>query len=1316
MDRSRALLIVPLVLVGLLAGAASAQAQLTTLYSNLDGPRTVTGVDSHPIGPSDLGVFRIAAPFTPTASGQAQLLSMRGRCVVPWPKGAVCANMGKVTVHADAGGRPAAQPLATMGYYLLEGSEGSWEVRVNGHPTGGTFRLKLTVGGVEHTSSPIPYNSFHRDFGFCEEFLTIEEVRHCIAHPEVARRNLLDRLLDLDIDVGALSDGQFPDDPAYLRLNGTVAVTDVQLTGGVNPSVSVSQPMIEEECGTLSPAPQLVKGRTYWAVMSAGDAVGWDDWTNDTANVLESVDGAGWKPAVNRKMPALRIDGGSTTCDPVAMPNPTSGTDLGEMILHPGQKGWTSIALSNRGVAPLALGGATFENEGDAFTLMDGEPSVLARPARLKPVGIGGTALFYPTCNGNVPEDWYRSTLVIETSDPQRRQVRYPISCLVDGTPPRIDFSDLRPNGKLGWFTASAHGHLLAKDPESDDMVKDTRCTRAGETFDGGRLVEVTLTVEGEATLECTSTDIADNTGTVQHTVKIDTRRPVVRADVSPAMNADGWSNAPQVTVRFPCTDPVPGSGVASPSAPGGTVTNETTGTTFDSGTCTDVAGLSSDPVQTEVKIDRTAPAITAPVVPAPNAAGWNRTDPTVAFSCADEGIVRSGIKTDTVADAVVAVETPGTTITSAGHCVDRAGNEAVAVTRSVKVDKTEPSTALDRGPSGATTATAADFQLSGADKLSGLARLECRLDGAAFSTCTSSVHLQNLTDGAHTFSVRAVDVAGNVDTTPATRSWTVDTVAPETSVDSGPAAVTASRSASLHYSADALGGTTVAGWECRLDNAPFASCAAGGRAYSGLGAGAHRFEVRARDAAGNVDATAAVHTWTIDLSAPASRILESPDPYTVETTADFAFEAFDTGGSHVAQVECRLDGGAFAPCTSPVHFTGLDTGPHTFAVRATDAVGNVQASPAVYAWKVGTVFAIDDDAAAREDTPLTIDVQDNDVSLTAGPVTMRPDAASSAKGGSVTAAGDGLLRYAPPADFNGTDRFTYTLSNGGDVSSGTVTVDVAAVNDAPAFVRGAPVAVAEDSGHYSAAWATGLRAGPRNESPQKLRFAVEQVSNRTLFSVQPALSPTGVLTFTPAPDANGSATLRVRLVDDGGGNNASPPVNFKVTVRPVNDAPTVKLAGVGRCGRTSATLLLRLNDVDSSTLTLAGSAPRGPLGLALTGAGAERTLKITRLASGRRATARLQVSDGVRASSLRIRVAVGTRRADTLRGRNGTNLLLGLGGRDTLRARGGDDVLCGGGGRDTLLGGPGADFLIGGPGRDRFPDRSADDTVLGPA
>jgi hypothetical protein len=67
-------------------------------------------------------------------------------------------------------------------------------------------------------------------------------------------------------------------------------------------------------------------------------------------------------------------------------------------------------------------------------------------------------------------------------------------------------------------------------------------------------------------------------------------------------------------------------------------------------------------------------------------------------------------------------------------------------------------------------TATTASFAFTATET----ATFECRLDGSAWSACTSPKDYTALATGAHTFDVRATDGAGNVDATPATRTWTV--------------------------------------------------------------------------------------------------------------------------------------------------------------------------------------------------------------------------------------------------------------------------------------------------------------------------------------------------------------------------------------------------------------------------------------------------------------------------------------------------------------------------------------------------------------
>jgi VCBS repeat-containing protein len=127
----------------------------------------------------------------------------------------------------------------------------------------------------------------------------------------------------------------------------------------------------------------------------------------------------------------------------------------------------------------------------------------------------------------------------------------------------------------------------------------------------------------------------------------------------------------------------------------------------------------------------------------------------------------------------------------------------------------------------------------------------------------------------------------------------------------------------------------------------------------------------------------------------------------------------------------------------------------------------------------------------------------------------------------------DGTLTYTPAANANGTATVTVTLSDNGGVATSatqTFTITVNGINDAPVFTPGGNVTVNKDAGAQSTVWASGVSAGAANEAGQNLLFSVSN-TNAGLFSVQPAVSAIGILTFTPAANANGSATVTVNLV-----------------------------------------------------------------------------------------------------------------------------------------------------------------------------------------
>ncbi|MEA2273191.1 MAG: hypothetical protein QOI98_1899, partial [Solirubrobacteraceae bacterium] len=89
-----------------------------------------------------------------------------------------------------------------------------------------------------------------------------------------------------------------------------------------------------------------------------------------------------------------------------------------------------------------------------------------------------------------------------------------------------------------------------------------------------------------------------------------------------------------------------------------------------------------------------------------------------------------------------------------------------------------------------------------------------------------------------------------------------------------------------------------------------------------------------------------------LDLTAPQTTLVGGPSGLTGRRTGRFAFVSSERG----SRFQCRLDGGAFKPCSSPKVYTGLKDGRHTFRVRAIDAAGNVDPSPAVRAWQIGAL------------------------------------------------------------------------------------------------------------------------------------------------------------------------------------------------------------------------------------------------------------------------------------------------------------------------------------------------------------------------
>jgi hypothetical protein len=206
--------------------------------------------------------------------------------------------------------------------------------------------------------------------------------------------------------------------------------------------------------------------------------------------------------------------------------------------------------------------------------------------------------------------------------------------------------------------------------------------------------------------------------------------------------------------------------------------------------------------------------------------------------------------------------------------------------------------------------------------------------------------------------------------------------------------------------------------------------------------------------------------------------------------------------------------------------------------------------------------IAVSGSATTLEDQPVTVNLNGTDNENDALTFTI-VDAPVNGSLGAIVPTGpqSATVQYTPNPDANGSDSFSFSVDDGQVVSApGNIALTVTPVNDVPSFNAGADQNVLEDAGAQSVnPWATAISAGPANESGQALDFIVSN-DNNALFSVQPAVSASGVLSYTPAEDANGSATVTVSLHDDGGNANGgvdtSPVQTFTITIDSVNDAP----------------------------------------------------------------------------------------------------------------------------------------------------------------
>ncbi|MFC1547207.1 Ig-like domain-containing protein [Candidatus Neomarinimicrobiota bacterium] len=209
---------------------------------------------------------------------------------------------------------------------------------------------------------------------------------------------------------------------------------------------------------------------------------------------------------------------------------------------------------------------------------------------------------------------------------------------------------------------------------------------------------------------------------------------------------------------------------------------------------------------------------------------------------------------------------------------------------------------------------------------------------------------------------------------------------------------------------------------------------------------------------------------------------------------------------------------------------------------------------------------AVADDAAADEDTPVTIDVLANDSDPEGDALSV--DDITQGSNGDVAINPDGSVTYSPATDFNGSDSFTYTLSDGnGGTDQGTVSVTISAVNDAP--VAGNDVAETQEDTPIT----IDVLANDSDVDGDPLT-----IQNVTQANGIVHINPDGTLAYEPTPNFSGLDDFYYTVLDGNGGQATA---TVTVTVVSENDAPIAVDDAAATDEDTPVTMDVLANDSD---------------------------------------------------------------------------------------------------------------------------------------
>jgi len=240
-----------------------------------------------------------------------------------------------------------------------------------------------------------------------------------------------------------------------------------------------------------------------------------------------------------------------------------------------------------------------------------------------------------------------------------------------------------------------------------------------------------------------------------------------------------------------------------------------------------------------------------------------------------------------------------------------------------------------------------------------------------------------------------------------------------------------------------------------------------------------------------------------------------------------------------------------FVEFTPALNFFGTAT--FTYSLNETDNGGNgtiadVTGTVTVTVTPVNDAPTANDDAnvSTAEDTAVAISVLANDSDVEGS--TLTPSIVTPPTNGTVTVNANGTITYTPTLNYNGSDSFTYRVTDGTDNSGmATVSISVTPVNDAPVAVADSYTATEDTTLNVDAV--AGVRTNDTDAEQSPLTAVlVTQATKGTV-----TLASDGSFSYVPSLNATGSDTFTYRVND---GVLDSAPVTVTINITAVNDIP----------------------------------------------------------------------------------------------------------------------------------------------------------------